>query len=98
VDLNVRRVFFPPHIILENLFNGDKLLATVAIPTDFINTVATEMSNGVERAVEYWLAQIDQIVLNDKITPELKVTAVQEVLQNYQRLIGKGPLKFARIE
>jgi hypothetical protein len=94
----VRRVFFPPHIVSENLFKGDKFLATVAIPTDFINIVTTEMSYGIERAVEYWLAQIDQIVTNDKITPQLKVTAVQEVLQNHQRSIGKGPLKFARIE
>jgi hypothetical protein len=73
-------------------------LATVAIPADFINIVATEMSYGVEKAVEYWLAQIDQIVLNDKIAPELKVIAVQDVLRNYQRLIGRGLLKFARIE
>jgi hypothetical protein len=74
---------------------GDKLLATVAIPTEFINIVAAEMSSGVERAVEYWLAQIDQIANNDKITPSLKLAAIQGVLLNYKRLTGKNPLKFA---
>jgi hypothetical protein len=64
-------------------------LATAAIPTDFINIVATEMLSGVERAVEYWLAQIDEIVMNDKLTPSLKLITIHEVLQNYNRLRGK---------
>jgi hypothetical protein len=70
-------------------------LATTALATDFIQIVATEMSAGVERAVEYWLTQIDQILMNDKITTLGKLTAVQGVLRNYERLTGKGPLQFA---
>jgi hypothetical protein len=70
-------------------------LATTALATDFIQIVATEMSAGVERAVEYWLTQIDQILMNDKITTLGKLTAVQGVLRNYERLAGKGPLQFA---
>ncbi len=85
----VRGGFFPPHILFKHFLKGDKLLATVAIPTEFINIVAAEMSSGVERAVEYWLAQIDQIANNDKITPSLKLAAIQGVLQNYKRLTGK---------
>ena len=75
-------------------------MATATIPTEFVNIVATEMSAGVERAVEYWLAQIDQIVMNDSIdsiTPSLKLAAIQGVLENYKRLTGKNPLKFACI-
>lgn len=70
-------------------------MATATIPTEFINIVATEMSSGVERAVGYWLAQIDQIALNDTITPSLKLAAIQGVLQHYKRLTGKTLLKFA---
>jgi len=70
-------------------------LATTAISADFIQIVADEMSAGVERAVEYWLTQIDQIVTNDKITALGKLTAVQGVLRNYERLTGKGHLQFA---
>ncbi|MGH9529356.1 MAG: hypothetical protein ACRD2S_05480 [Terriglobales bacterium] len=77
---------------------GEKLLATAAIPTEFINTVATEMSSGVERAVEYWLDQIDQIVMSDKITPSLKLAAIQGVLQNYKNVTGRLALRFACIE
>jgi len=71
-------------------------LATTALATDFIQIVASEMSSGVERAVEYWLTQIDQILLNDKITTLGKLTAVQGVLRNYERLTGKSHLEFAR--
>jgi hypothetical protein len=70
-------------------------LATTALATDFIQIVASEMSSGVERAVEYWLTQIDQILLNDKITTLGKLTAVQGVLRNYERLTGKSHLQFA---
>ncbi len=70
-------------------------MATATIPTEFVNIVATEMSAGVERAVGYWLAQIEQIALNDKITPSLKLAAIQGVLESYKRLTGKNPLKFA---
>jgi hypothetical protein len=70
-------------------------LATTAISADFIQIVADEMSAGVERAVEYWLTQIDQIVTNDKITALGKLTAVQGVLRNYERLTGKSHLQFA---
>ncbi|GEM_PF-4539641 len=73
-------------------------MATAAIPTDFINIVATEMLSGVERAVEYWLAQIEQIAMNDKITPSLKLAAIQGILQNYKRLTGKNFLTFASIK
>ena len=72
-------------------------MATAAIPTQFIDIVASEMSSGVERAVEYWLAQIDQIAMNDKITLALKLAAFQGLLQNYKRLTRKTPLKFARV-
>ena len=73
-------------------------MATAAIPTDFINIVATEMLSGVERAVEYWLAQIDEIVMNDKLTPSLKLITIHGVLQNYKRLTGKNVLTFANIK
>jgi hypothetical protein len=56
------------------------------------------MSSGVERAVEYWLAQIDQIVTNDKIALARQLIAVQEVLQDYKRLTGKGHLKLTCME
>ena len=73
-----------------NSSKGDRHLATAAIPMDFINIVATEMLSGVERAVEYWLAQIDEIVMNDKLTPSLKLITIHGVLQNYKRLTGKN--------
>jgi hypothetical protein len=80
---------------LPHLEERGKPLATTALATDFIQIVADEMSAGVERAVEYWLTQIDQIVTNDKITALGKLTAVQGVLRNYERLTGKGHLQFA---
>jgi hypothetical protein len=89
--------FPPPHIVLKST-EGRPVLATTASPTDFINIVAAEMSSRVERAVEYWLAQIDQIVTNDKIALARQLIAVQEVLQDYKRLTGKGHLKLTCME
>ncbi|MGH9511205.1 MAG: hypothetical protein ACRD2U_03615 [Terriglobales bacterium] len=60
-----------------------------AVSTDFISIVASEMSSGVERAVKYWLAQIDQIVANDTLAPYLKLAAIRGILQNYKGLAGK---------
>ncbi len=70
-------------------------MATTAVSSDFINIVATEMSCGVERAVAYWLAQIDQIVMNADIAPSLKLSAISAVLEHYERLTGKQLLQFA---
>ena len=71
-------------------------MATTALNTDFIDIIASEMSSGVERAVERWLAQVEQILANEGNTSSEKLAAIQNVLQNYKRITGKAQMALAR--
>ena len=72
-------------------------MATTLLATDFVNVVATEMSHGVELAVERWLAQVERALTDRHLTTLGRLNAVQEVLQDYKRLTGKEQLKSIRI-
>jgi hypothetical protein len=64
-------------------------MATTALNLDFVEAVASEMSAGIDRAVECWLAQIDQALSDNKLTTLGRLNAVQDVIRKYKQLSGK---------
>jgi hypothetical protein len=72
-------------------------LATTAIPTDLVDAIASEMAVGVERAVEYWMSQIEQALTDVHLTSLGRLNAVSEILDEYKHLTGKAQLKGRRI-
>jgi hypothetical protein len=71
--------------------------ASTAVPTDFVNIVASEMAHGVEAAVEQWLAQIELALTDRHLTTLGRLSAAHQVLEDYKRLTGKVLIKSTRI-
>ncbi|MEY2414201.1 MAG: hypothetical protein QOD84_2807 [Acidobacteriaceae bacterium] len=57
--------------------------------TDFVNLVAAEMAAGIECAVDSWLARIDRVLKDNRLTTLGRLYAIEEVVQNYKNLVGK---------
>jgi hypothetical protein len=68
-------------------------LATTAIPTDLVDVIASEMSVGVERAVECWMSEIEQALTDGHLTSLGRLNAVCEILEEYKQLTGKTQLR-----
>ena len=48
-------------------------MASIAIPADLVDAIASEMASGVDRAVECWMSQIEQALTDS--APNLARTA-----------------------
>lgn len=67
-------------------------MSSVAIPTDIVKVIASEMAFGVERAVDCWMSQIEQALTDDQLTSLGRLNAVQDIVSNYKKLTGKTAL------
>jgi hypothetical protein len=67
-------------------------LATRAIPTDLVDVIAREMSVGVERAVECWMAEIEDALTDMHLTSLGRLNAVCDIVNEYKKLTGKTEL------
>jgi hypothetical protein len=72
---------------------GGTSLASLAIPTDFVDAIASEIADGVDRAVECWMSQIEQALTDIHLTSLGRLNAVREVLDQYKHLTGKAQLE-----
>ncbi len=68
-------------------------MATTAIPTDLIDIIASEMSVGVDRAVECWMSEIEQALTDIHLTSLGRLNAVCEIVNEYKQLTGKVRLR-----
>ena len=68
-------------------------MATTAIPTDLVNIIASEMSVGVDRAVECWMSEIEQALTDMHLTSLGRLNAVCEIVNEYKQLTGKVQLR-----
>ena len=59
---------------------------------DVLNAIVAEMASGVEQAVECWIAQIDQIYRDTRLTTLGRMNAIHEVIERYKRTTGKTHL------
>ncbi|HWY56381.1 MAG TPA: hypothetical protein VNZ03_18090 [Terriglobales bacterium] len=67
-------------------------MATTAILSDLVDVIASEMSVGVERAVECWMSEIEQAPTDIHLTSLGRLNAVCEILEEYKKLTGKTQL------
>ena len=63
-----------------------------SIPADFVSVVAGEIASGVDAAVEFWMAQVEHALDDDRLTTLGRMNAVRAVLAQYKQLTGKTEL------
>ena len=63
-----------------------------SIPGDFVSLVAGEIASSVDTAVEFWMAQVEGALQDDRLTTLGRMNAVQAVLASYKHLTGKTEL------
>lgn len=59
---------------------------------NIVDVIASEMACGVERAVDCWMAQIEQAVTDVHLTSLGRLNAVREIVRKYKSLTGKMQL------
>jgi acetyl-CoA carboxylase alpha subunit len=68
-------------------------MATAAITReDLLDAIVSEMAAGVDKAVECWMAQIDQIFSDSRLTTLGRMHAIREVVDRYKQITGKDRL------
>ena len=58
-------------------------MASVATGRELIEAVIDEMHDGIERAVDYWMIQIEDILRDPYLTTLGRMNAVKEVVSRY---------------
>jgi len=66
------------------------------VPLEFVSVVAGEIANGVDAAVESWMAQIDGALQDGRLTTLGRMHAVEDILARYKQLTGKRQLSCRR--
>ena len=70
-------------------------MAATTINRDvLLDAVVKEMAFGLDKAVECWMAQIDQIFEDTRLTTLGRMNAIHEVVQRYKQSTGKNHLEF----
>jgi hypothetical protein len=65
----------------------------MAVPREIVDVIADEMAWGVERAVEYWMSQIEHALADGQLTSLGRLYAVKDVVERYKTLTGKIELE-----
>jgi hypothetical protein len=58
-------------------------LATAATDRTLIEAVAAEMCDGIECAVNFWMKQVEDVLLDPRLTTLGRLHAVQEIVKRY---------------
>ncbi len=66
--------------------------ATVMRQQEVLSALVTELANGVDAAVECWMAQVDGALANTRLTSLEKISAVKDIIARYKCLTGKEEL------
>ena len=64
-----------------------------SIPGDIVSVVAAEIASSVDTAVEFWMAQVECALHDDRLTTLGRMNAAQAVLESYKHLTGKAELR-----
>ena len=68
---------------------ASRALSKESLSDSFVNIIASEMTRGVERAVECWMSQIEQALADAHLTSLGRLNAVCEIVQAYKSMTGK---------
>ncbi len=72
-------------------------MAATTIPTDVIDLIAAEMVLGVERAVDCWMSQIEEVLADVHLTSLSRLNAVRNIVDEYKYSTGKIQLSGRRV-
>jgi hypothetical protein len=67
--------------------------SNTATTETLVNLIAGEMAVGVEKAVDCWMAQVEQAMTDPRLTTLGRVNAVKQVLETYKKVTGKQQLE-----
>ena len=56
---------------------------------DFVDFVATEMSQAASAAVDRWIAEIDAVLSDTHLTNLGRVNEIQQVVERYKHVTGR---------
>ena len=62
------------------------------LPGDIVDVIASEMACGVQRAVDCWMAQIEQALTDVHLTSLGRLNAVTDIVRRYKSLTGRTQL------
>ena len=70
-------------------------LVSTAIPAsrDLVEEIATELAFGIERAVDCWMAEMEQALTDTRLTSLGRLYAAREVVERYKSLSDKKRLQ-----
>ncbi len=68
-------------------------MATPSLTSVFVQTVASELACGVDRAVECWMAEIESALKDQRLTTLGRMNAIREIVDRYKRTVGKKQLE-----
>jgi hypothetical protein len=74
----------------ERSRKAGKALATAATDRTLIEAVAAEMSDGIECAVSFWMKQVEDALLDPRLTTLGRVHAIQEIVKRYNNVDQSG--------
>lgn len=66
------------------------------VPREIVDVIADEMACGVDRAVEYWMSQIEHALADRELTTLGRVYAIKDVVEQYKALTGKMEFEVRR--
>ena len=71
-------------------------MASTAISKDLITVIAQELSCAVDRSVEYWMAQLDEVLTDTGLTTVGRLNSVSAIVARYKHFTGKSRLRSRR--
>lgn len=80
------RHFLATQVVQPGLVSPERLgtaLATIATDQALIEAVVGEMQEGIERAVGFWMTQIEQALRDPGLTTLGRMNAVREIVNRY---------------
>jgi hypothetical protein len=71
-------------------------VVTTTVSREIVDVLAEEMAWGVERAVEYWMSQVEHALTDRQLTSLGRLYAVKDVVERYKGETGKAGFEARR--
>ena len=65
-------------------------MATTAVSADAVDIIAGEISRSVERAVDRWMSEFENVLTDSTLTSLGRLNAIQEIVENYNCMTGRS--------
>jgi hypothetical protein len=73
-------------------------VASNVISRDVITVIAQELSCAVDRSVEYWMAQLDEVLTDTRLTTLGRLNSVSAIVARYKHFTGKSQLRLRPVD